>query len=75
MDFLVKNYDIHEYDTRMSYDLHVPPSQSNLSKWSVRYQGVIIWNEILKADINSDASKLSLKIMLNRTIQQEVIAM
>ena len=36
---------------------------------------VIIWNKILKADINSDTSKLSAKIMLKGAIQQDVITM
>ena len=73
MHFSVNNYDIYEHDTRISYILHVPPSRSNLSKWSIQYQGVIIWNEMLKADKNSDASKLSFKIMLKGAIQQDVI--
>ena len=75
MHFSVNNYDIYEHDTRISYILHVPPSHSNLSKWSIQYQGVIIWNEMLKADKNSDASKLSFKIMLKGAIQQDVITM
>ena len=73
--FFVKNNDIHEHNTRISNHSNVPPVHSNISKSSIRYQGVIVWNEILKADINLDASELSFKIMLKRGIQQEVITM
>ena len=73
--FFVKNNDIHEHNPRISNHLNVPPVHSNISKSSIRYQGVIVWNKILKADINLDASELSFKIMLKRGIQQEVITM
>ena len=54
--FFVKNNDIHEHNTRISNHLNVPPVHSDLSKSSIRYQGVIVWNKTLKADINLDAS-------------------
>ena len=66
MDFFVNIYDIHDHNTRISNYLPVSPSYSNLSKGSIRYQGVIIWNKILKADINSNGSKLSPKIILKK---------
>ena len=72
-DFFVNNHDIHKHNTQISNHLILPPVHSNLSKSSIRYQGVIIWNKILKADTNLDASELSFKIMLTRGIQQEVI--
>ena len=38
----------------------------SLSETEIRYQGVIIWNTILKANINPDSLGASFKIMLNK---------
>ena len=59
--------------TRISGHLHPPTISSNLSQNSIKYHGVIIWNKILTAAINSDSSEVSFKIMLKKGIQQEVI--
>ena len=74
-DFFVNNYGIHEHNTRIANYLHVPPVLSDLSKSSIQYQCVMIWDKISKADMNSDASELIFKIMFKRGIQQEVITM
>ena len=63
-DLFMYNYHIHDYYTRVSSHLHVPLASTNLSKTGIRYQGVIVWNKILTADINPDCSELSFKVML-----------
>ena len=62
--FFVYSYQVHEHNTRTSINLHVPPNASNLCRTGIRYQGVIIWNQILNAKLNIDCSEESLKKML-----------
>ena len=69
----VYNNMIHYHDTRISGHLQPPTTSSNLSQNNIRYHGVIIWNKIITAAINPDSSEVSLKIMLKKGIQQEVI--
>ena len=56
-DFFALNSDIHGYYTRQSDYLHVPQVKSNLSKFGIRYRGVIVWNALLKLGINPDTSE------------------
>ena len=67
--FFVNNYDTREQNARISNHLHVPQVHSNISNWIIRYQGVIIWNKISKADINSGVPELSFKILIKMEIQ------
>ena len=57
--FFVYNYQVHEHNTRTSINLHVPPNASNLCRTGIRYQGVIIWNQMLNAKSNIDCSEES----------------
>ena len=59
--FFTYNYEVHDHDTRISNHYHVPHVKSNLSAFSIKYHGVIIWNKILKAKLNPDSSELPLK--------------
>ena len=72
-DSFMYNYHIHDYYTRVSSHLHVPLASTNLSKTGIRYQGAIVWNNILTADINLDCSELSFKVMLKQCINQKLI--
>ena len=56
-DFFVLNSDIHGYYTRQSDHLHVPQVKSNLSKFCIRYRGVIVWDAPLKLGKNPDTSE------------------
>ena len=59
--FFVFNYQVHEHKTKTSINLHVSPNASNLCRTGIRYQGVIIWNQILNAKLNIDCSEESFK--------------
>ena len=72
-DLFVYNDYIHDYCARLSSHLHVPLASTNLSKTGIRYQGVIVWNKILTADISPDCSELSFKVMLKKCINQKLI--
>ena len=67
-DLFMYNYHIHDYYTRVSSHLHVPLASTNLSKTGIRNQGVIVWNNILTADINPDCSELFFKVMLKNVL-------
>ena len=72
-DLFMYNYHIHDYYTRVSSHFHVPLASTNLSTTGIRYQGVIVWNKILTADINPDYSELSFKVMLKKSINQKLL--
>ena len=72
--FFTYNYEVHDHDTRISNHYHVPHVKSNLSAFSIKYHGVIIWNKILKAKLNPDSSELSFKVMLKKCILQKLVA-
>ena len=72
-DFFTYNYTIHEHNTRSAQHLHIPLCVSNLTKTGIRYQGPIIWNNILKAEINPMCSEASFKIMLKKCLLNQII--
>ena len=47
-DMFDYNSSIHDHDTRLSSELHVPLVRTNLTKMSIRYSGVIIWNKMAR---------------------------
>ena len=55
--FFQCNSSVHGYSTRQREYLHVPPVKNNLSQFSIRYRGVVVWNAILKSKINPDVSE------------------
>ena len=65
--FFVYNTNIHDHFTRQHQQFHVQRPRSNLSKNSIRYFGVTIWNTIYNnVDVNVKLSrfKKELKILL-----------
>ena len=72
-EYFVYNHHIHNHKTRISSHLHVPKMFSCLSQTGIRYQGVIIWNKILMANINPNSSEACFKTMLKKTIQHKSI--
>ena len=46
-NFFNSNAETLDYFTRQHNHLHVPKIKSNLSKFAIRYHGVIIWNTVL----------------------------
>ena len=57
VNFFNSNAETHDYFTRQHNHLHVPMIKSNLSKFAIRYRGVIIWNGIMKLGIDPDTSE------------------
>ena len=72
-NFFTYDYTIHEHNTRSAQHLHTPLCVSNLTKTGIRYQGPIIWNNILKADINPMCSEASFTIMLKKCLLNQII--
>ena len=54
--YFIKNSNIHKYNTRQSDHYHVPSFKTNLGKACFKYQGALIWNNILKHEIDINAS-------------------
>ena len=48
---------VHEYDTRQSCHLHIPIVKTNLGKCKLSYNGTVLWNNTLKANINPETSE------------------
>ena len=72
-DFFTYNYEIHEYETRNAYGIHIPQCRTSLSQFGIRYRGAIVWNRIFKAKINQNTSELSFKTMLKKCILNGII--
>ena len=73
-NFFTCNTDVHGYSTRQQHHLHVPCERSKLRQFSIRYRGAIVWNSILKLDINPDTSeavfvKIIKKCIMNGALQ------
>ena len=66
--FFRHNYHLHDRYTRGANHLHGPLASTNPSKTGIRFQGVIIWNQILCADTNPDRSEEPVKIMLKKLL-------
>ena len=49
---------VHEYYTRQSGHLHIPIVKTNLRKCKFSYNGTVLWNNIIKANINPETSKV-----------------
>ena len=54
--YFIKNSNIHNHNTRQSDHYHVPSFKTNLGKACFKYQGALIWNNILKHEIDINAS-------------------
>ena len=50
--YFIKNSNVHTHNTRQTDHYHVPPVRTNLGKASFKYQGALIWNNILKHEID-----------------------
>ena len=55
--YFISNTDVHKYYTRQCAYFHIPVVKSELSKFSIRYRGAVIWNEILKLGIDTSTSE------------------
>ena len=56
-DFFMRNAEIHDYSTRQRQHSHVPSERSNLGNFGIRYRRAIVWNFILKLDINPNTTE------------------
>ena len=58
------NSNVHDYSTRQSIKLHVPIIKTDHTKSTIRYAGVILWNDYSKnvtLDCTIDTFKKNLK--------------
>ena len=65
--------DVHEYDTRQSCHLHIPIVKTNLGKCRLSYNGTVLWNNILKANINPETSEAVFAKTLKHCIKIGII--
>ena len=49
------NKDIHKYNTRSSSNVHKIQARTNYQKYSVKYKGILVWNNLTNSikDIKS----------------------
>ena len=54
-NFFTLNKDIHKYNTRSSSNVHTIQTRTNYQKHSVKYKGILVWNNLTKSitDIKS----------------------
>ena len=61
------NSNVHGHFTRQSIELHVPVIRKSLTKMTIKYAGVILWNKFskkLSLDCTIDTFKKNLKICI-----------
>ena len=61
------NANIHDHFTRQSIELHVPMIKRTLTKMTIRYAGVILWNVFskkLSLECTIDTFKKNLKLCI-----------
>ena len=46
-DIFKSNSLVHSHHTRQSFELHIPLVNTNYTKMSIRYVGLILWNKML----------------------------
>ena len=64
---------IHERNTHQSAHLHVPLVKRDFSKTSLTHRGAVIWNDILKYDININESEYVFFIDAKSSLLQSVL--
>ena len=68
-----KNEDVHGYNTRQMDHYHIPFVRTELGKSSLRYHGVIIWNNILNIGIDPEVSEFKFSKSLKQCILQNML--
>ena len=68
-DYFTLISDVHHHDTWQKGGLYVSPARVDLVKMSLSFRGPLIWNTILKLDINPLTSEASFCKMLKQCIQ------
>ena len=66
------NQSVHHYSTRQATLLHIPTVMTNRSKQTTRYEGCIIWNEVLKSNIPVQCSLPTFKYHFKRYLNNEI---
>ena len=64
--FMTLFYHIYDHYTRTASHLYVLLAGTNLSKFGIRYQVIMIWNKTLIVNINPGSSELSSKAVLQK---------
>ena len=65
-DMFCINANVHQHATRQANLLHIPRISSNRTKKTIRYEGCIIWNHIMKSNIPFDCSAATFKRQFKR---------
>ena len=66
-DMFILNSDIHAYGTRQLGDFHVPYARTNLVKNTITYNGVVLWNDVIKL-VCDDCSLTVFKQRIKRNL-------
>ena len=65
------NANVHQHATRQAKWLHIPRVSSNRSKKTIRYEGCVIWNHIMKNNIPTNCSEATFKIHHKRYLMSD----
>jgi len=72
--FFNNNSEFYEYYTRQRDHIHVPETDSNLTKFAIRYRGTIIWNNILKLRVDPNCSEAVFTKVLKKSIMAKTLS-
>ena len=63
------NNEFHNYLTRTASHLHIPSMKTDLGQTSIRYRGALIWNGLVRMNIDHNSSEAVFVKLLKRVIE------
>ena len=63
------NNEFHNYLTRTGSHLHIPSMETDLGQTSIRYRGALIWNGLVRMNIDHNSSEAVFVKLLKRVIE------
>jgi hypothetical protein len=62
-NFFTYNRAVHNYNTRQRHCFHIPKVKTNLGKRCLRYEGPVVWNDVMKEiDVNCTLNTFKVKL-------------
>ena len=58
-DYFTGDSSIHDYNTRLGEGFHVPKIGNDCGKWTLQYNGCLLWNKIILLNFNFDICSLA----------------
>ena len=68
MSYFQQNFHVHNYDTLIAQQYHIPQVKPDGAKTGIKYRGAVAWNAIKRDDADINAWEIVFKKVLKRLI-------